>query len=80
MKTVTANQARKDFNRILDEISETHEPIQITGKRTSAVLISENDWRAIQETLYLSSIPGMQESIIQGMQTPIAATNKELNC
>jgi len=51
----------------LDEASETHEPIQITGKRTNAVLVSEDDWRSIQETLYLSSIPGMQESIIEGL-------------
>lgn len=79
MKTLTATQARKEIYRILDETSETHEPIQITGKRTNAVLISEDDWRSIQETLYLSSIPGMQDSIIEGLQTPIEETNKELD-
>jgi len=62
IKTLTATQARKDIYRLLDEASDTHKPIQITGKRSNAVLISVDDWRAIQETLYLSSIPGMQES------------------
>ncbi len=79
MKTLTATQARKEIYRLLDEASETHEPIQITGKRTNAVLISEGDWRSIQETLYLSSIPGMQESIIEGLQTPIEETDEELD-
>jgi antitoxin YefM len=79
MKTLTATQARKNIYRLLDEASETHEPIQITGKRTNAVLISENDWRSIQETLYLSSIPGMQESIIEGLKTPIEETDEELD-
>jgi len=79
MKTLTATQARKEIYRLLDEASETHEPIQITGKRANAVLISEDDWRSIQETLYLSSIPGMQESIIEGLQTPIEETDEELD-
>jgi len=79
MKTLTATQARKEIYRLLDEASETHEPIHITGKRTNAVLISEDDWRSIQETLYLSSIPGMQESIIEGLQTPIEETDEELD-
>jgi len=79
MKTLTATQARKEIYRLLDEASETHEPIQITGKRNNAVLISEEDWRSIQETLYLSSIPGMQESIIKGLQTPIEETDDELD-
>ena len=79
MKTLTATQARKEIYRLLDEASETHEPIHITGKRTNAVLISEDDWRSIQETLYLSSITGMQESIIEGLQTPIEETDEELD-
>lgn len=79
MKTLTATQARKEIYRLLDETSETHQPIQITGKRTNAVLISEDDWRSIQETLYLSSIPGMQESIIRGLQTPLEETDEELD-
>lgn len=79
MKTLSATQARKEIYRILDEAAETHEPIQITGKRSNAILVSEKDWRAIQETLYLSSIPGMQESIVAGLQTPIEDTDEELD-
>ncbi|MBO6586154.1 MAG: type II toxin-antitoxin system Phd/YefM family antitoxin [Gracilimonas sp.] len=79
MKTLTATQARKDIYRLLDEASDTHQPIQITGKRSNAVLISEDDWRSIQETLYLSSIPGMQESIAEGMNTPLEETEDELD-
>ena len=79
MKTLTATQARKDIYRLLDEASDTHKPIQITGKRSNAVLVSEEDWQAIQETLYLSSIPGMQESIVEGMKTPIEETEEELD-
>ena len=79
MKTLTATQARKEIYRLLDEASDTHEPIQITGKRSNAILISEDDWRSIQETLYLASIPGMQDSIIKGMNTPIEETEEELD-
>ena len=74
-----STQPREEIYRLLDEASETHEPIQITGKRTNAVLVSEDDWRSIQETLYLSSIPGMQESIIEGLQTPVEETDEELD-
>lgn len=79
MKTLTATQARKDIYRLLDEAADTNQPIQITGKRSNAVLISEEDWRAIQETLHLTSIPGMQESIIEGMNTPLEDTDDELD-
>lgn len=79
MKTITATQARKEIYRLLDEASETHEPIQITGKRSNAVLIGEDDWRSIQETIYLTAIPGMQESIIEGLRTPIEETDEELD-
>ena len=54
----------------MDELADSHQPIQITGKRSNAVLISEDDWRSIQETLHLTSIPGMKESIVKGMKTP----------
>ena len=53
--------------RLIDEVGQSHEPVQITGKRGNAVLLSEDDWRAIQETLHLVSIPGMRESILEGM-------------
>ena len=58
MTTLTATEARANLYRLLDEVSETHEPILITGKRANAILISEDDWRAIEETIYLLSIPG----------------------
>ena len=59
MTTLTATLARTKLYTLLDEVNDSHEPIQITGKRSNGVLISEGDWRAIQETLYLTSIPGM---------------------
>ena len=67
MVTLTATDARRSLYRLLDEIARSGEPVQITGPRTNAVLLSEDDWRAIQETLYLLSIPGMRESIRDGM-------------
>ncbi|MEX0780878.1 MAG: type II toxin-antitoxin system Phd/YefM family antitoxin [Balneolales bacterium] len=79
MRTLTATQVRKELYRLLDEASETHEPIQITGKRSNAILISEEDWRSIQETLYLTSILGMQESVVEGSETPIDDCDEELN-
>jgi prevent-host-death family protein len=79
MKTLTATQARKDIYRLLDEASETHQPVQITGKRSNAVLVSEADWRSIQETLYLTSVPDMSESIKEGLNTPIEECEEELD-
>lgn len=70
MTTLTASQARILLYKLLDKAANSHQPIQITGKRNNAVLISEEDWRAIQETLYLLSIPGMRESIRKGLKTP----------
>lgn len=71
MKTITASEARANLYKLLDETAVTSEPVQITGKRTDAVLVSMDDWRAIQETLYLLSIPGMRASIRKGMATPV---------
>ena len=71
MRTINVTKARADLYNLLLETAESHEPIQITGKQTNAVLLAEDDWRAIQETLYLSSIPGMRESIIEGLKTPV---------
>jgi len=76
MKTINVTKARADLYNLLNETAESHEPIQITGKATNAVLVSEDDWRSIQETLYLTSIPGMRESIIAGMETPIEETEE----
>ena len=68
MKTIASTKARANLYKLLDEASQNSEPIKITGKRSNAVLISEDDWRAIEETLYLVSIPGMRESILKGME------------
>ncbi len=79
MSILTATEARKRLYTLVDDVAESHDPIQIVGKRNSAVLVSEEDWRAIQETLYLSSIPGMRESILDGLKTPIEACEEELD-
>ena len=79
MPTLSATEARTKFYRLIDEASLTHEPIVITGKRGNAVLISEDDWRAIQETMYLLNIPGMRESIREGLTTPIENCKEEID-
>jgi antitoxin YefM len=71
MTTLTASTARAKLYKLLDQTAASHEPVQITGKRASAVLVSEEDWRSIQETLHLLSIPGMRESIREGLKTPV---------
>ena len=78
MKTLSITEARKNIYKLIDQASETHEPIQITGKRSNAVLVSEEDWRSIQETLYLTSIPGMRESIIDGIKSPLSESSEKL--
>lgn len=79
MTSITATEARKSLYRLVDEVQESHEPVQITGKRGSAVLVSEDDWRAVQETLHLVSIPGMRDSIIEGMATLVDELEDELD-
>lgn len=71
MTTLTASDARKRLYNLVDEVKDTHVPVQIVGKRNSAILISEDDWRAIEETLYLTSMPGMRESIKKGLKTSV---------
>jgi antitoxin YefM len=78
MTTLTATEARKNIYSLVDEVNESHEAIQIQGKRGSAILISEDDWRSLQETLYLSSLPGMKKSILKGMRTPVRKCSKKL--
>ena len=78
MTTLTATLARKNLFNLVDDVYESHEPIQISGKRHSAILISEEDWRAVQETLYLTSIPGMRKSIADGLKTPVEKCKKEI--
>lgn len=77
MATLSASKARTNLYRLIDDASSTHEAILITGKRANAVLVSEDDWKAIQETIYLLSVPGMRESIRQGLKTPIKKCSKE---
>ena len=79
MTTLTANEACRRLEEVLDGLAESHEVVQIAGMRHSGVLISEDDWRAIQETLYLTSIPGMKDSIVEGLRTPIEQCSKELD-
>jgi len=79
MTTFTATEARKRFYKLVDEVKESHEPVQIVGKRNSAILISEEDWRAIQETLYLTPIPGMRKSIQEGLKTPIDKCDEDID-
>ncbi len=79
MTTLTASSARAKLYKLLDQAASSHEPVQITGRRSNAVLVSEEDWRSIQETLYLLSVPGMRESIRDGLKTPLKKTAKKLN-
>lgn len=78
MPTITATKARSQLYRLIDEAASTHDPIVITGKRGNAVLLSEEDWRSIQETLYLLNIPGMRESIRAGLATPIEECSEDI--
>lgn len=71
MSTINITNARKDLYNLVETVNAYHEPTLIVGKRANAVLISEDDWRAIQETLYLDSIPGMTQSILEGAKEPV---------
>ena len=79
MTSLTATEARRQLYQLLDALAQSHEAVQIVGKRHSAVLVSEEDWRAIQETLYLTSIPGMKESIVEGLRMPVGKCDRELD-
>jgi len=79
MPTLTATEARTKLYRLIDQTTLSHEPVVITGKRGNAVLISEADWRSVQETLYLLNIPGMRESIREGLTTPVEECKEELD-
>lgn len=72
----TATQAK---SRLIDQLSKSHKPIHISGKNANAVLISEEDWSAIQETLCLMSIPAMRKSIKKGLKIPLKKCNQELD-
>jgi prevent-host-death family protein len=79
MATVTASEARANLYRLIDETARSHEAIRITGKRSNAILLSEEDWSAIQETLHLLAVPGMRESIKEGLQTPVDECDESLD-
>ena len=78
MTVLKASAARAKLYRLIDEAALSHEPVFISGKRRNAVLISEEDWRSVQETLYLLSIPGMRESLVEGLKTPISKCAKKI--
>lgn len=79
MKTLTVTKARQNFFKLIEEINNSHGPIQIVGKNKNAVILSEEDYSSIQETLFLLTIPGMRESIIDGMNDKIENCSKDLN-
>ncbi|MCY4014368.1 MAG: type II toxin-antitoxin system Phd/YefM family antitoxin [Gammaproteobacteria bacterium] len=79
MAPITATEARANLYRLIDEAAASHEPLLISGKRNSAVLVSQEDWAAIQETLFLLSIPGMRESIQEGLATDVDDCDETLD-
>jgi prevent-host-death family protein len=78
MTSIPVTQARSRLYQLVDDTAASHVPIQITGKRSNAVLVAEDDWRSIQETLYLLSIPGMRESIRRGLREPLSKSKTEI--
>ena len=79
MPTLSATEARAKLYRLIDQTALSHEPIVITGKRGNAVLISEDDWRSIQETIYLLNMPGMRASIREGLATPLENCTEDID-
>ena len=79
MTTLNVTEARANLYKLIDDTTASHEPVVITGKRGNAVLLAEDDWNAINETLHLLSVPGMRESILEGMQESIESVATELN-
>jgi antitoxin YefM len=79
MQTLSASTARTNLYRLIDEASSSHQPVVITGKRNNVVLVSLDDWSAIQETLFLVSIPNMRESIREGLNTPESELSNQLD-
>lgn len=79
MSTLTVSEARAQLYHLIDEVSENHKPILISGKRHNAILLSEEDWSSIQETLFLLSVPGLRESIKKGMDTPLSECDEDID-
>lgn len=79
MATLNSTEARSNLYGLIAQVNESHEPVTITGKKGNAILISEDDWSVINETLTLLNIKGMRESIVEGMQIPLDECSKELD-
>lgn len=79
MSNTNITNARKNLYKLVNQVNETHEPVHIYGKKGNAVIVSEEDWKNIQETLYLTAIPGMRESIIKGMEEDPEECDEELD-
>ena len=79
MTILSATEARSNLYKLIDQASSSHEPIIITGKRGNAVLLSEEDWKSIQETMFLLNIPGMRKSIQDGLSTPVEDCSEDLD-
>jgi antitoxin YefM len=75
---IPVNEARQQLQDLIDAVSRSHQPIVIEGQNSNAILLSEAAWASVQETLYLLSIPGMRESIREGLATPIQECDREL--
>ncbi len=78
MEHLTASEARAGLYRLIDQTAESHQPVMIAGKRAKAVLVSAEDWEAMQETLHLLAVPGMRESIKQAMAEPLAKSKRSV--
>ncbi len=79
MPSVSATTARSTLYRLIERLQHGHAPVLITGKNGNAVLLSEEDWRSIEETLHLSAIPGMAASIKRGLKEPIDSCATEID-
>jgi len=79
MSTINITNARKDLYRIVESVNTSHQPVHITGKNSTAVLVGEEDWKSIQETLYLLSIKGMRDSIVECMKVPVDELETQLD-
>ena len=78
MKTIAVRTARAQLEKLLDQIAMSHDAVRIKGRRTQAILISEDDWRSIQETLHLLSVPGMRKLVRSGLKTPVEKCKHQL--
>lgn len=77
MKSTSVSKARETLGKLIRETAADHEPVFIRGREVSGVLLSEEDWRSVQETLYLLSVPGMRESILEGLDTPLEECSED---